>query len=35
VIGGLLTTLDINAPKETIDIYREQGEPIQETSATR
>jgi adhesin transport system outer membrane protein len=31
VIGGLLTTLDINAPKETIDIYRPQREPIQET----
>jgi len=35
VIGGLLTTLDIDAPKETIDIYRKQGEPIQETSSAR
>jgi adhesin transport system outer membrane protein len=32
VIGGLLTTLDIDAPKETIDIYRQQREPIQESS---
>jgi outer membrane protein, adhesin transport system len=32
VIGGLLTTLDIDAPKEAIDIYRPRPEPIQETS---
>jgi len=31
VIGDLLVTLDIDAPKETIDIYRAQREPIQET----
>jgi adhesin transport system outer membrane protein len=30
VIGGLLTTLDIDAPKEAIDIYRARREPIQE-----
>jgi adhesin transport system outer membrane protein len=30
VMGGLLSTLDIDAPKEAIDIYRERREPIQE-----
>jgi len=30
VIGDLLITLDIDAPKETIDIYRSRTEPIQE-----
>jgi adhesin transport system outer membrane protein len=33
VIGGLLTTLDIDAPKEAIDIYRARREPIQETAS--
>lgn len=31
VTGGLLATLDIDAPKEAIDIYRARQEPIQET----
>jgi adhesin transport system outer membrane protein len=31
VTGDLLATLDIDAPKEAIDIYRAQREPIQET----
>jgi outer membrane protein, adhesin transport system len=31
VIGALLATLDIDAPKEAIDIYRARREPIQET----
>jgi adhesin transport system outer membrane protein len=31
VIGALLSTLDIDAPKEAIDIYRARREPIQET----
>jgi outer membrane protein, adhesin transport system len=31
VTGGLLATLDIDAPKEAIDIYRARREPIQET----
>jgi len=31
VIGALLPTLDIDAPKEAIDIYRARREPIQET----
>ena len=31
VVGDLLATLDIDAPKEAIDVYRAQREPIQET----
>jgi hypothetical protein len=31
VTGDLLATLDIDAPKEAIDIYRARREPIQET----
>jgi adhesin transport system outer membrane protein len=31
VIGRLLVTLDVDAPKEAIDIYRARQEPIQET----
>ncbi|MGH6914436.1 MAG: TolC family outer membrane protein, partial [Geminicoccales bacterium] len=34
VTGALLTTLDIDAPKEAIDIYRERREPIQEPLAS-
>jgi adhesin transport system outer membrane protein len=34
VTGSLLTTLDIDAPKEAIDIYRQRREPIQETGVT-
>jgi hypothetical protein len=31
VTGALLSSLDIDAPKEAIDIYRARREPIQET----
>jgi outer membrane protein, adhesin transport system len=34
VTGSLLTTLDVDAPKEAIDIYRQRREPIQETGVT-
>ena len=31
VIGDLLMTLNIDRPKQSIDIYRERKEPIHET----